>query len=237
MGIRALLSITTLCGALATAQLAPAATLAHYYSFDTDLSDSQGGPALVTNTGTVSGGRYVFTAGADLEGAGLLTDPADYTIDFIVALADLAGYAKLLDFKDLTTDDGLYILNSAVDFFPLPVSTEVMSPSVPGRLTVTRDAGTALMSVYLNGVLAISFDDSATNYGTFSSGAGIMHFFTDDATTSGGEYSDGWAEYIAIYNGAMTAEEVAAIPEPGTWGLTLAGAALLAARRRRRLPR
>ena len=80
---------------------------------------------------------------------------------------------------------------------------------------------------YVDGVQQISFTDT-TSDAVFNAANNIIHFFQDDGVTGGRESNSGSVTEIRIYDGALTASEVAglaSVPEPTS--LALAGAGLL----------
>ena len=93
---------------------------------------------------------------------------------------------------------------------------------------LTRDATTQLFSIYVNGVLQNSFIDNL-NRGDFTAAAGLARFFEDDFNTGQAESSPGFVDYIATYDTALTADQVAnlsqvtATPEPASMALLATG--------------
>jgi hypothetical protein len=159
-----------------------------------------------------------------------------YSIDFSFAFDTVDGYRRLLDFKDLGSDTGLYVLSSALNFYNLVTGDSAFAVQQMARVTVTRDAA-GNFTGYVDGVQQISFND-ASQLAVFSEPSQVAHFFRDDNVVSG-EHSPGFVDYIRIYDVALSASEVAslqapAVPEPGTWALWLAGLAAVGAAARRR---
>ena len=214
------------------------ATLIHDYEFNNSLSDSLGGPSLTSLGGTIGPSSYVFGAqqGLSLSGALTSAQSSTYTVDLSFELDTLSGFRKLLDFKNLSSDNGLYNLNTNLNYFNFTTGpTGAFAPGVYARLDLTRDNTTGLVVGYVNGVQQISFTDS-TSDAVFNSASNIINFFQDDNVTGGRESSSGSVDQIRIYDTALSqSEETAlgapkpngAVPEPSS--LTLVATGLVAA--------
>ncbi|MFG6417153.1 LamG-like jellyroll fold domain-containing protein [Roseateles sp. DC23W] len=222
--------------ALSTAALAQAASPTHVYLMN-DGTDLFGGSSLTTFGGnfTTSAGRYSFGAnqGFSLESA---VNANVYTLDFAVSLDAVSGYRRLVDFKNLTVDAGLYNLNTGLNFYPVTTGPSgAFAAGQEVRVTLTRDAA-GLLTGYVDGTQQFQIDDAAQR-ATFSSGNAIAYFFRDDTAVSG-EVSAGSIDYLRIYDSALSAVEVASlaspVPEPATGLMAAAGLGLFALLRRRR---
>ena len=108
---------------------------------------------------------------------------------------------------------------------------------------LTRDGASGTVSGYVNGVLRLSFNDSATHYALVTAPNNQLIFFVDDLV-QGTETSSGTVNYIRIYNGALSGADVAAlyaagapsaIPEPAATAALLALGALGGCALRRRV--
>jgi len=226
-----------LAAALAlSATLAQAQTPTHVYLMN-DASDALGGPALTTLGGdfTTQAGHYSFSANQGFSIQNALNVDV-YTIDFVVSLDTLDGYRRLVEFKDLAADTGLYNYNTKLNFYNVATSVDdVFAAGKEARVTLTRDAA-GQVTGYFNGVQQFQFDD-AGGLATFSGANGIAYFFRDDNAVPG-EASSGSIDYLSIYDTALTAGDVAnltsPVPEPATGLLAVAGIGVFALLRRRR---
>lgn len=216
---------------------AQAASVTHIYELNGSLADSLGGPSLVANGGTLGPTGYTLAAnqGPSLSNA---IDPATYSIEMRFSFEILSGYIKIIDFKDLTSDDGLYNLDTALDFFP--VTTGPSGAFVANTIThlvLTRDDATDAVVGYVNGVQQITFTDDLDR-ATFSGLNNLIHFLQDDFPTGQGEASGGFLDQIRLYDGALTATQVTdlfngaqppglpgQVPEPATWLMLATGLA------------
>ncbi len=150
-----------------------------------------------------------------------MSDTGDYSILIDLSLSDLTGYKKIIDFQNLASDDGVYNLNTDLNFYNLSFSNPgVFAADTPARLVLTLDGSTGDVVGYVDGTQEISFTDSG-NDAVFSAANGIIRFFEDDNVTGGRESSAGVATQIAIYDGALTADEVAQLGGPSPITATL----------------
>ena len=198
------------------AQAVPAAT-ADYY-FQGSLESSLGtAPDLVE----VERGSSVFTVDGRTGvtvlrfagGRGLALAPttpvirsSEYSIEVLFRFDLLAGYRKVIDFKNGSADDGLYVLDGCLTFFPKEhdALTKIGSDSYV-QIVLTRDAADRVVG-YVDGVRQFAFNDRGglAKVG----GSDSLRFFVDDVTTTG-EWSSGAVSQIRLFDQALTANEVA----------------------------
>lgn len=213
---------------LLSTALAQAQTPSHQYRLDGSLADDMGGPALVAAGGTLGATGYSFGANQ-----GLVMDPspgAVYTIDLLFHLDNVAsGWRKVIDFKGLTSDNGMYTYTGQWDYCCSPRTVfGTVDAGVDARLTLTRDAA-GLASVYINGALLATSVDGGI--GDFAGNA--ARFFIDDFNTGQNEAGAGQVDYIRSFSTALSAAEVASlgnpsnVPEPATAVLALLGLAVI----------
>jgi hypothetical protein len=162
------------------------------YSLDGSFAeDSNSGPSLVPQGGTLGPTGYSFgpNTGLSLSGTGVLDE---YSISirfyFDSVTASFNGYQRILDFKNRAFDEGLYSRNGSAEYFvgccSGPGGTGgasaglVFASGTFADLLVTRSAA-GLFSVSVNNTPAFSFMDT-TGLATLSGPNNILHFFMDD---------------------------------------------------------
>jgi len=192
--------------------------LIHEYPLATDYADTRGGPPLVGHGGSFATSAYGFGVNQGLSVASVM--PATvYTIDFHFQVSTVDGYRKVIDFKALDSDAGLYIEDSMLQFVVIPVtgcpgsdcytSTVLVTSNTAVELTLARDAS-GTVSAYIDRALQFSFAD-AGSVGAFDGVDAVINLFIDDNVTSG-EASAGVVNKIRIYSEALSAADVAAQP-------------------------
>lgn len=232
------LSISTAFAWMGTAQ---AATLTHNYDLKTTgFADTEGGASLVSGGGTLSSAGYAFGANQGLTLSNSI-NPSSYSIllDFSLSDASQRQYSKIVDFKALTVDDGVYVNTGTVSYYAdgndiIQGSTPVVD-NTPLKLALTRDAS-GQVSTYLNGVQQFSFlgvSGIVRDSSVFFTPNSIINFFNDDVATGGSEAASGLVSQIQIYDGALSASDAlsltgaatdpTAVPEPFTIVGTLIG--------------
>ena len=192
------------------------------YRFGGTLASSVGTPPLLglINAGQAFGVQVVDGAMRHTlswpAGAGLRLQPTagvfssgQYSVVLLVKFDNVSSWRRVLDFKQGTSDNGFYLYNGALELYPSSGSSSVCVASQTWQqLVLTRDA-TGQMAVYCDGVVRLSFTDSAGN--AVASG-GELRFFKDDGT----EETSGAVCRIRVYATALSAAEVAALDRGGT---------------------
>ncbi len=208
--------------------------LVHQYDLNNSLADNLGGPSVVSNGGVLGATGYTFNfaQGLSLSNAGISNV---YTIDMLISFDTVCSnkWCKVIDFSNLTSDNGLY--NSPSNFEAFWVGGIIGTGTVavgtnPAQITLSRDAAGNVKS-YLNGALQFSFVDT-TNQAVFSAANNIMWFLQDEGNQGNpGEHPKGFVDYIKIYD---KADALSTTPEPASFLLCLGGLAGVCGLKRRR---
>ncbi len=211
---------------LAGSGVASAATLKAEYQLQGSLATQVAGAPDLAEIGPPSnfateivGGapRQVLAfprgGGVSLRTAGLV-DPTSHSIVMTFRLADVFGFRRLLDFSGGTSDNGLYMLEGAIDVqddggFGLPGSGLRPTNGSYVQVAVTSEAtlaGTQWTVAYLNGTpVSASITSKA-----FRLASGTLRLFRDNVRGgSPGEESAGALACVLVYDGALSAAEVA----------------------------
>lgn len=184
---------------LAGFSLSANAALIKSYDFNDSLTDSLGsGSDLIASGGSVSGGRYNFSANQGLELNSALLNTSSYGIEMKLKMTDsVAGWNKLIDFESLTSDLGLYIRSGTVDFYTSGPAAGTVDLNTDFTIGFAVSSGS--MDVYLNSLLL--FTTTSSQAVTTSN---ILNFFVDDNATSQNESFAGSADFIRIHDDAST---------------------------------
>lgn len=212
---------------------APAAVVVHEYALQGTLDDNRGGPALTALGGNITALGYVFAANQGLTLVSTALSATDFSIEFSFNFSSTSGYRKIADFHALGDDSGFYQLNGALNFYPIATApTTDFLPNTDVHVVLTRDGATQVVTGYVNGQQRFTFLDSGPT-ATFTAPNHVLTMFVDDFATSQGEASGGRANFIRVYNGALTGGQVSAlfaagppvaVPEPSAAILMILGA-------------
>ena len=234
-----------LASAVLAVALAPArgATLIAEFALRGNLNDNLAGPALVSLGGQITALGYVFAANQGLTLTSPALSPTNYSIELSFKFDATSGWRKIADFHNLADDTGFYQYFGNLNFYNVVTASQTdFSSGVDVHVVLTRDSASNTVTGYVNGVQRFSFVDSSP-LATVTAPNNQLTFFVDDFATSQNEASSGTLNFLRVYNGALTAADVAAlyaagspvaVPEPSTAMLLALGAAGLLVRRWRR---
>jgi Concanavalin A-like lectin/glucanases superfamily/PEP-CTERM motif len=231
--------VIVLAAAAAFASVPANAAVIGDFRLDGDLTNQAGGALMLANNGATLGATgltFAANQGPTISG---FSNPAAYSVELAFSFDAVSGYRKILDFQNRASDAGLYVLNSALNFYP--VTTGPAGDFVAGQIStvvLTHD-GTSTAG-YVNGVQRWSFTGGANSLANITS---VLELLRDDFATGQGEASSGFVDYVRVYDTALSGDEVIGltppgpvngpVPEPATWAMMLFGFGLIGTMRRR----
>ena len=202
----------------------------HTYLFNSTFAGSGGGPALTQTLacGAVNGSfsvnvitttagycatdtAFCFNDGGGLQYANPSYITNQYTIHLFFKFNTIGGWSRIIDFSNSTSDAGIYWLNDCLNFYPngnvgpCPYFTA----GLWYLMSFVRDGTTNIISVYVNGVLFGSYNDSFTNVYRCATSTTPITFFRDDNVVQC-EAQPGCVKYLSITSTAQTAAQVLA---------------------------
>ena len=132
-----------------------------------------------------------------------------YTISMLVRFnPQSGGFARLVDFSNSTLDTGIYELAGGVSFYP--VGTFAAGSFVQNEdtfVTLTRDATTRVVSLFINGVASGTYTDTTDLY---AQAGGALYFFLDNTIGAAAisESNPGVVSYLQIADAPITPSQV-----------------------------
>jgi hypothetical protein len=180
-----------------------------------DLTDLGPGNAFATET-VAGAARQVLTfprgGGVSLPTAGLV-DPTSHSITMVFRLDETSGWRRLLDFRGGVSDNGFYDYNGQAQLYlagALATSPGIVfTPGAYVRVTLTSEAtagGGQRTQIYIGGT-PVTWGNSSRG---FTLDSGVLRVFKDnDSGPATGEESGGALACLLLYDGALTAAEVA----------------------------
>jgi hypothetical protein len=174
-----------------------------------DLVEIGEGTSAFTDEGMI--GRSVLSfargSGLSLTPTGVI-EGTEYTIEVLFRFDRLDGYRKIIDFRGGSGDDGLYVLDGCLNFYPRrPRSSVPIEADSYVQVVLTRDPSSVVVG-YVDGIRQFAFHDTTALAEVASE---TLRFFVDDSVTGGDEYSSGAVSQIRLYDRPLTDHEVAAL--------------------------
>jgi len=189
-----------------------------HYNFNSTLAETNGnGPTLTVlgdagfyqedalgEIGSAQKWVYHFEANSGFQldntaSGNFLGD--SYTIEIYFVFDELASWKRVVDWKNRKSDNGAYVYNGQLNFYPFITSGE--APVVAGEYTyyvITRNASTSELLIYTDASVQISMTDAGGN-GLLDED-NVLNFFHDDLVVAN-EASSGAVAMLNIYNFAL----------------------------------
>jgi hypothetical protein len=168
-------------------------------------------PSACASTPTIRAWSFPESGGLRHDNAAPTVVTGSYSISMLMRYSPMdTGYARLVDFSNSTQDTGIYKLGDGVSFYP--VGTYAAGSFVSGQdvfVTITRDAGTQLVSLYINGMPSGTYTDTGNLYAPSD---GVVYFLMDNTTGSAAIYETdpGTIAYLQVRDTPMTPDQVVA---------------------------
>ena len=161
------------------------------------------------------------------QGSGLRLSPLTtvlpsnaYTLVVLFKFDNVTGWRRLVDPKNAVGDNGLYVLNGGLNFYPGSGTSAVcITNNTWHQVVLTRDLA-GQVAVYADGIVRLNYNDAASGYGVVNA-ANVLRFFKDD----GSEESAGSVSRIRLITCALSPAEVAGL-DRGAGGIVLSDWAL-----------
>ncbi|MBJ6368939.1 T9SS type B sorting domain-containing protein [Snuella sedimenti] len=133
----------------------------------------------------------------------------DYTITVIIKLNTVIAntYYRILDFSNGQSDNGIYAYGSNLNFYPTGnIASNVFGSSQFTFLTITREAATKKIKVYVNDNLVTTYNDVNDYYKFYSN----LIIARDNlpGTSAPNEDTNGQIAYINVKNSVSTDAQV-----------------------------
>src|SRR4051812_36359663 len=101
-------------------RLFAAASVTHIYDLNNSLADSQGGPALVSTNGSLTSTGFKFNEGGGLSlSSGVNSTEYSIELKYDFTASTGSAWRRVISFKNLTDDSGLYQVGNALDYYSL----------------------------------------------------------------------------------------------------------------------
>ena len=214
--------LTTLIAALFFSFIVQGQSVLHY-EFDNSLSEINGsGPVLNVlgdegiyqqdTLGEVGDARkwvYRFENNSGFQFDNAAADNflgESYTIELYFVFDELTSWKRVVDWKNRKSDNGAYVYNGQLNFYPYVYSDE--APVVEGEYTyyvITRNGDDQTVKIYTDAREEIRFTD--TNGDALPDGDNVVNFFHDDLAVPN-EASSGAVAMLKLYNYALDSSQI-----------------------------
>ena len=134
----------------------------------------------------------------------VLANTGTYTVLMLVRFDVIAGFRKYLDFKNGTSDIGLYDVSGVLRWYNVTESVDAPITTAYADIGLRRDAA-GQVTGFVDGVPKLQAADFGSDLGVADANS-TWRFFVDDITT--GEDSAGAVARIRIWDTALSDEEV-----------------------------
>jgi len=198
----------------------------HQYYFNNTLNEQTNGPTLneVLSCGATNGSfavqaiqtsnglcttasSFLFNDGDGLSYPNSLVTN-QYTIEVFCKFNTVNGWTRIIDFSNSTQDAGIYLLNNCLYLYPNgSVGLCNFVPNLYYLFAFVRNGSTGIISIYVNGVLFSTYDDSATNLYKPALISTPIIFFRDDNTVAC-ESESGAVKYVSVTPNLLTAAQI-----------------------------
>ena len=225
-----------LSAVLGLAALLPASAQTHAYTLNGpsgSFTDANGGPSLIPDGGTLLPSGYTFNPNEGLSLGNVLNE-SDYSITLTFSLSSIDRCDKLLDFRDKSSDNGLYLYYGKLDFYPITgdPGANVFAADQSQTVNLTRNGATQVVTGSVGGVEQFSFVDTA-GIAVFDAPDNRIHFFEDDNATAGREAAGGTVTGIVINGSGAPVPEVSTTVSLGLLLMLGFGGAVVAAKKKK----
>jgi len=170
-------------------------------SFGTQTAGTTAGACLTSNT-------FCFNDGGGLQypNPGIIS--SSYTINIFFRFNSLAGYGRVIDFSNGGSDAGVYLLNNCLNLYPNGNvgACPYFNTNTYYLITFVRDGNTNIISVYVDGTLFGTYNDSGNIYRPGTATTPITFFKDDNVAPC--EAQPGCVKYISITPLVASASDV-----------------------------
>jgi hypothetical protein len=158
---------------------------------------------------------FNFNQGGGLQHPNVGFISTNYTIHIFFRFNPLPGtfgFARVIDFKNGSTDDGLYISNifsTTFNFYVTNTLGTFVGPTlVAGNyylVSLVRSSATSIVELFLNGQSVGTINDAA---GVYAPTGNPIILFDDDANGGSCEEAAGKIKYFSVSNGTSTPTQI-----------------------------